>query len=634
MRISHLFQGMIRALLHWYNRELAQGDWDGILTPNRFPPPTLPQYPACRPVKVQPDQGLILTPQGAEESLKVPGNNNHARLVFDPYGIFDQWFDLDLMGSSAQEVRICADQDWIRLPEEERVVKDEWRIHVQVDNASTRAGRQGTLTIFTRPCNPEATEKAWSTPIRVDVLVGKDPRLEEGFTGYVEADGHISMDPSRGHANSDLTKATTWLATQDLGRFGSDLMQTRGWSDPDSGSGACLSLDFWLKTPGRHRLEVHRLPTLNSRGRIRLRVSLDGDQGEILESSTTDEFRGDWQETIVYNAEQLTMILPYLEAGPHRLHLIAVDDSFGIDKVVINTGRERSSRLGPAFSTWVTDGRPSEQADNGSSHSSDMDRAQTGNQIADLQPTPTAEALDRPLRNLAIGDYGIDPDHAPNEPVPYFDQDYWLHGGLYTRPKLVWPAGHQHEQKLIQLSQNKDTNKTPERIYLEAADCLRQDENAWLSQDGPQNGKPRRGCWVPTDAPTHRGRGLAMRAEPRQRLWPDPGQAPGMNMAFQISKPGNYRIWLLTQFASDLEDSCHLILDGDPLDRTDLFPRGGRLMTFATEHVWGWSEMTAVQLTDGRHVLTLEPERAGMRIARVYLACDGSRPPLDEQWPR
>ena len=57
-------------------------------------------------------------------------------------------------------------------------------------------------------------------------------------------------------------------------------------------------------------------------------------------------------------------------------------------------------------------------------------------------------------------------------------------------------------------------------------------------------------------------------------------------------------------------------------------------MTFATEHVWGWSEMTAVQLTGGRHVLTLEPERAGMRIARVYLAGDGSRPPLDGQWPR
>ena len=631
MRISHLFQGMIRALLHWYNRELEQGDWDGILTPNRFPPPTLPQYPACRPVKVQPDQGLILTPQGAEESVKVPGNNNHARLVFDPYGISDQWFDLDLMGSLAQEVRVYADQDWICLPEKERVVKDEWQIHVHVDNASTHAGRQGTLTIITRPCKPEETEKAWSTPIRVDVLVGKDPRLEEGFTGYVEADGHISMDPSGGHANSDLTKATTWLATQDLGRFGSDLMQTRGWSDPDSGSGACLSLDFWLKTPGRHHLEVHRMPTLNLRGRIRLRVSLDGNRGKILESPTTDEFRGNWQETIVYNAEQLTMILPYLEAGPHQLQLIAVDDSFGIDKVVINTGRERPSRLGPAFSTWVADGRTSKGADNGHSHTSHIDIDQTSNQITDHQPTPTTDALDRPLRNLAIEDYGIDPGHTPDEPVPYFDRDYWLHGGLYTRPKLVWPAGHQHEQEL---SQNNDANKTSVRIYLETADCLRQDENAWFSQSGPQNGKPRKGCWVPTDAPIYGGRGLAMRAEPRQQLWPDPGRAPGMNLAFPVGRSGNYGIWLLAQFASELEDSCHLILDGQPLAPAQLFPRRGRLMTFATEHVWGWSEMTAVQLTGGRHVLTLEPERAGMRIARVYLACDGSRPPLDGQWPR
>ena len=631
MRISHLFQGMIRALLHWYNKELAQGCWDGILTPNRFPPPTLPQYPACRPVKVQPNRGLILTPQRAEESVKIAGNNDHARLVFDPYGIDDQWFDLDLMGTPTQEVCVSADQDWIRLPEQRRIVRDEWRIHVRVENASTHAGRQGTLTIITRPCNPEATEEAWSTPITVDVLVGKDPRLERGFTGYVEADGHISMDPSRGRVSPDLTEATTWLATQDLGRFGPDLMQTRGWSDPESGSGACLSLDFWLKTPGRHRLEAHRLPTLNSRGRIRLRVSLDGTRGEILESPTTDEFRGDWQETIVYNAEQLTMILPYLKAGPHRLQLIAVDDSFGIDKIVINTGRERTSRLGPAFSTWVANDRPSEQTDNSSSHATHIDRAQTSNQIADLQPTPTAETLDRPLRNLAIKDYKIDPDCTPDEPVPYFDQDYWLHGGLYTRPKLVWPAGHQHEQKL---SQNKDTNKTPERIYLEAADCLRQDENARLSQDGPQTGKPRKGCWVPTDAPTHRGRGLAMRAEPRQQLWPDAGRAPGMNLSFQVGRPGNYRIWLLAQFASDLEDSCHVILDGDPLAPDDLFPRGGRLMTFATEHVWGWSEVTAVQLTGGRHVLTLEPERAGMRIARIYLACDESRPPLDEQWPR
>ena len=45
----------------------------------------------------------------------------------------------------------------------------------------------------------------------------------------------------------------------------------------------------------------------------------------ILESETTDEWEGNWKEAVMNDGEKLYTMLPWLEAGVHRLQIYPVD---------------------------------------------------------------------------------------------------------------------------------------------------------------------------------------------------------------------------------------------------------------------------------------------------------------------
>lgn len=611
MELSHLFERMIQSLVLWYNKVLASGKWDGIFSPGQFPPPTLPQHPACRPAITMSDQGLGLRPNGGDRLFDIT-QSKQIKLLFDPYGLAEQWIDLYAMGPCEQEIEVYSNRDWIRVKEYQSVIHDEQRIHIIIENAWAHAGQRANLTITTNPSKSDGNKTIGSHKGNIDIMVGTAPHLSRDFTGYVEADGFISMDPTRGQIECDQTGVTSWIPTADLGRFGNDLMQTVGQTDKVRNNSACLSLYFWLKTPGQHYLEIHRLPTLNSRGRKRVLIDLDYKKSMILESPTTDELLGNWQDAIVDNSERLTIPLPHLDAGPHHIGLHVIDESFGIDKIVLYTKPRRPGHLGPCFSAWL-------------SGNGDQSIVREYSKILAFQPAPNRTAFDLPLHRLSRDEFNFDLDKLPEKPLPYFDRFYWQHGGLYTKPRLVWPTktGSEAQGSLSPLKKQQN------RVYLETQGCLNPNDAAWVSSLQESNTG-----WVHTDAPTHGGKGLAMRAEPTGRICPDPAQAPTINLSFDIKQEGNYTLWLFDQFASDLEDSCYFFLNGILLDPSDLFPRGGRLMTYATEHVWGWSEITQIYLSKRRHTLSLAPHRSGMKIARIYLACDGSEPPLDKDWPQ
>lgn len=613
MELSHLFRRMIQSLVLWYNKVLTNGKWDEIFSPGRFPPPTLPQYPACRPAITMLDQGLGLRPNGCDQIFDIT-QAKQIKLLFDPYGRADQWIDLYALGSCKQEVEIYSNRDWIRVKEYRSVIDDEQRIHIIIENAWAHAGQRASLIITTKPYSWDGEKAKESTEGSIDISVGAAPRFNPNFRGYIEADGFVSMDPSRGQVESDQAGVTSWQPRADLGRFGNDLMQTVGQTDTVRGDSACLSFCFWLKSPGKHYLEIHRIPTLNSRGRKRILIDIDDKKNMILESPTTDELLGNWQEAIVYNSERLTITLPHLDAGLHHIGLRVIDEAFGIDKIVLYTKPCRRGHLGPCFSTWL-------------SGNGDQSIVCEYARILAFQPAPRRNTLDIPLHHLSQNEFHFDIDKLPEKPIPYFDRFYWQHGGLYTRPRLVCLTGADADSEVQ--GPLTPVKKEQNRVYLETQSCLNQDDEAWVSSFHESNTG-----WFHTDAPTHGGKGLAMRAEPTGRIWPDPTKTPTINLSFNIGHEDNYLLWIFDQFASDLEDSCYFFLDSVLIEPSRLFPRGGRLMTYATEHVWGWSEIAQIHLSKRRHTLSIAPQRSGMRIARIYLACDGSQPPLDKDWPQ
>ena len=66
---SHAFDLARRKLLYYYNHVMSNGKWNGILTPEDFPPPRTAMYPSCRvPLHAAADK-LIVTCWNTKVSL-------------------------------------------------------------------------------------------------------------------------------------------------------------------------------------------------------------------------------------------------------------------------------------------------------------------------------------------------------------------------------------------------------------------------------------------------------------------------------------------------------------------------------------------------------------------------------------
>ena len=84
----------------------------------------------------------------------------------------------------------------------------------------------------------------------------------------------------------------------------------------------------FLMEGGDCLLEIHRFPSLNSTGRIRIGVSVDGGAVQLAESPSTDEWRGNWKKNVLNNVDRLYLKLPRLSAGIHEICVHGIDRYF------------------------------------------------------------------------------------------------------------------------------------------------------------------------------------------------------------------------------------------------------------------------------------------------------------------
>lgn len=444
------------------------------------------------------------------------------------------------------------------------------------------------------------------TEIRVDLHVSPE------FAGWVEADGYVSIDPalpdrSQGGASSN------WRPVPLLGRYGNGLLEARREGAVPSSIGhddAVVEYDVHLATPGAHLLEVHRLPTLDATGSIRLGVSIDDCPPVVVESPTTDEYRGNWTTVVLDNVERLRVRLPYLEPGPHTLRLHVVDRYVGVSKLVVYTGGRRESNLGPAFSYHTSQPSP-------------------------LQHSPVDNVDLRELDEVARTVYKVDPAGVPLPPVVYAGPGFWDSDTTF-KPNLAVPqralgaprrwTRDDGSKDVVGLLGSGAVIETDGVIAFEIENALIEDATAWTT---PSTSPVV--AWTHTQAETDGGSGLAMHVADRGLRWDDPVEAPGLHYALQVSHPGLYHVWLLVKFDSRDDDACLLSVDGAAQSAEQQFS-GGDLYSFGTQQIWLWTLLSDIELTAGRHVLSILARKSGLRIDRAYLTTTNELPPADAEW--
>ncbi|MDF2871668.1 MAG: hypothetical protein K0R05_3243 [Anaerocolumna sp.] len=602
-----------RQMLYFYDKKMSEGKWEGILTPESFPPPATAMYPARKPA---------LKIEGS--SLRVDLWNEEEALVFSPYGQTQKWIELGNQGVGEIPYAIRAEEamNWICISETEGILQTEKRILIDITEPEKYAGKQGRIVVSDLRNGKE---------ISITVRIEEKLLLPEGFSGYIEADGYVSI-PADGYqkgvedkSNGTDTYSSGWTTVPGMGRHEGAAMMAwaKGLASSNETAYAVkelkdnpgLEYNIYLKTSGSFVLEIYRFLTLDSLGQIRFCIGLDDEQPILVESETRDEWTGNWQESVFGNGEKLYVDLPYLSKGAHTLKLYMLDNFVTISKLVLYTGNRKSTNLGPKVSSIL-----------GTSSTESGIEA----------PRIDWNQLDKISREF----YHTTAEEVPPLNVLYATRDFFenyvdqIFMKYLDRPQAV--LGAKRYELLGKDGSRKDiiaefgTGRFLEEkgvVAIEAEYALENSDNAYLTA-GKEDEKL---LWSHLQAETNGRTGLAMHVAAPGLFWEEAETAPGMHYKIQINTPGVYQIWLLLRHYNDKSDSCYFALDGKVQPVTEQYSKG-KLHTYNTSQVYYWCSISDLEFTKGEHIFGVLARKSELRIDRIYISSGQELPPVDAEW--
>lgn len=530
-----------RRMLIYYNRRMAEGKWDKILDPEGFPPPRAAMLPLCTPPLETGNPGFNVTiwNQGEKLSFAKPGV---------------KWLEIGNTGGPAAEFEIQA-PDWVELSQSAGVLETEVRILVSVEEIT--ASRQGFISV-----KVEGFAATEDIPIETVFVPDACENVEE--------DGMVAVE-------ADTAETAAFRRIKRLGR-------DRG-SLAEGVQGAVLNYQVTLVSSGEFLLEVHRFPSLNSTGRIRIDVSVDGGPAQVLESDSNDEHKGTWRENVRNNVDRLYLLLPWLEAGNHQISFRPMDQYFAFSRFVIYTADRRENNLA---------GFVGEQA-----LPADFDPEAFARDFygeIDLMP----RVVEYARRNLEYDDLVAAGRSCQAE----------------RYAQTVTPAWYfaQGERAFAE----RDGG-----ILIDAAAALAGTEFAWAAGG-------RKPLWQHCASESFGRSGLAMYVRQRGVFWQDCREAPSLNYRLQC-EGGAYTLWLLCCFGLKEESLFGVGLDREVLPPEKLYGQGC-LWRYEAEQIYRWVPLAELTLSAGGHLLSLYTMAAGLRFDRICLLKGEELPPMDLEW--
>lgn len=557
-----------RKLLQYYNGVMSDGKWNGILNPEGFPPPRAAMMPVCTPP-------LAIS---GEAGLRVDVWNDAKELEFTTPG--EKWLDIGNTGNGELRVRLKL-PEWAETDEQEFTVRTEKRVLIRV--AQIRQSEQGSLLV-----EAEDGQTAVEIPISIrgeETAAGEmtvpeaeadSPCLADIRSMSVEEDGIIALE-----ANS--AQSPDFKEIKRLGRLQGSLMEAHAENGADRPEeGVPLRYRFRCYSEGDFLLELHRFPSLNATGKIRVGIAVDGRPVQIVESVSNDEWRGTWKKNVLHNVERLYLPLPEMKAGIHELCVYAMERYFAFSRMILYTKPRKENELAGLRG----DGR-----------------------------LPDAECFAAGCEAF-YGKLSLRP-----RPVFYASGE-WQKDGLALTDRIVVPEQYappvSPEWYLEQ--GRRGFQESRGAICLEAAAALAQSTLAWQENALPD------GIWRHCAGESFGRSGLAMYIRPTEQTWTF-ADAPKLNYRFAC-EGGRYTVWLLAKFNVKEESVYGIAVDGEQIPREALYGNGC-LWRYEAEQIYRWVPVTAIELKKGEHLLQLGCLAAGMRFDRIYMTTGGEYPPQE-----
>lgn len=333
-----------------YHGDATDGKWNHMMSQPRIgythwnnpPADTMPPVILNRPNAVS-DMGVAV--EGSEAAWPQEGNY-YAFPEFHKYGQKDYYFEVFNKGTVPFDFSAEASEPWIMLTKTEGHIVDPERVFVSIDWSQAP---QGTASghVFVRGTG-------WGGA-RISVTANNPE--QEGLTGYIEADGYISIDAADFSDKRDV-EGLAWEEIPELGRTDSSIsvfpIGDRSFETPEAAP--FVEYDLTLFTTGEIKIETLWAPTwpiVPGRG-LRFAIALDADTPQIVDLHENGD-HSLWQESVRNGVRPATTSHHISEAGHHTLRIYMVDPATTLQKIIINTGGLKPSYLGPDESLHAAD---------------------------------------------------------------------------------------------------------------------------------------------------------------------------------------------------------------------------------------------------------------------------------------
>ena len=596
-----------RRMLIYYNKIMLDGKWDHILDPEGFPPPRAAMMPVCKPPLGMGNTGMVVTLWNEDEPVYGGSTSESGmaveggRLTFTRQAV--KWLEIGSAGEGSVAFVINA-PEWLHLSRSCGTVRTECRILVWPEESDVN--RQGVITIAESRtgCHVEIPVQTIAVPgagkerhiVRgcegtEEQHIGCGCREEQGvcpgcggkeaqdmnseYHVHVEDDGMVAVE-------ADCAQSPDFRRIERLGRGCGSLMEACAvyGSHP-------LQYRVILVSEGEFLLEIHRFPSLNSVGQIRIGVSVDEGPVEIAATEATDEHKGTWRENVRSNVDRLYLKLPCLAAGEHRISFYAMDKYFAFSRFIIYTKERRENNYAG---------------------------------VGGCQALP----LEFDAGKFTESFYGRIPlgPRAVEYACPERETDTLVAADLIKQDSVY---GETVEPKqILQLGEKAFT----EREGYICIDC-----GAALAQSVYAHTKG--SLWGHCASESYGRSGIAMYI--RRRDMKSYGARHSLNYRF-VCQGGEYTIWLLAKFGRKEESCFGAGVDGVELSREELY-HGGCLWRYEAEQIYRYAPIGKVELTEGEHLLTLYAEAPGLRFDRICLcreelslSAEKRVPPMDSVW--
>ena len=546
-----------RSMLYYYNHVMSNGKWNGMVTPEDFPPPRTNMHPAAMPPLSIPEKELRLAVWGGEEKLCfVTGKK--------------KWFELSNAGEGEILCKIKA-PSYLKMQcngFEESVgtangenhvfvgsVAEDCRFVIWVDYAQISENRNDVIEIYDM-------DNSVAMQLPVEVLCGFDGML------HVEEDGILVVEAS---AYEGDTRPDGFVEIAGLGRGKGSILEGRA-------AESIVSYRVTLRSPGEHVLELHRFPTLNSVGRLRIGVSVDDGDVLILESITGDEHKGNWKSNVQNNVDKISLRLPFLGAGEHRICFHVMDKYVAFSRFVIYTGVCKEASLVYDFENQSL---PKEWDLQG------FVKTFYGEEAAKLQPRPVLYLPQvRKGDTLGLEDVSISPQWYGSKVMP----QYFLEQG-----QSIFGEG--------------------DAVQIDMASALACSEYASMEGSG----------WLYCNSPSYGESGLAMYIR-EEGLRFAVEEAPKLRYKIAVHG-GKYRIWIRSFCWGNDASKFALAVDGRVFEEKELY-QGKSIWTYSSENVWKWIPALELELEAGEHTLEVYALSSRLRMEQIYITAGEELPPV------